>query len=219
MGIARFEQRLEGAVEGFFSRVFRSGLRPVEMGRKLVREIDAHRTIGVRGRTIVPNLFEFTLHPSDHDQLADMANSLRRDLADAAREHARDEHYAFAGPVRVELATAESQRPGTFGLRSRFAEAPGGALPGSLVLPSGERVPLGEYVVSIGRNPESTIVLADPNASRNHAEIRPEAGGYLIVDLGSTNGTTVNDQPITEHLLDDGDVMTFGATVLRYESA
>ena len=219
MGITRFEQRLEGAVEGFFSRVFRSGLRPVEFGRKLVRDLDANRTVGVRGRTLVPNHFVFTMHPTDHEQLAEMSTGLRRDLADAAREHARDEGYAFAGPVEVELETDPEQRPGTFSLTSRFREGDGGAPPGSLVLPNGDRVPLGEYIVTIGRGPDSTIVLGDPNASRNHAEVRLESGGYIVADLGSTNGTQVNGVRVGEHLLDDGDTVTFGATSLRYESA
>ena len=72
MGIKGFEGRLERAVEGTFSRLFRSGLSPVEFGRKLVREMDAHRTVGVDGRTIVPNSFHFHIAPSDEEQLADL---------------------------------------------------------------------------------------------------------------------------------------------------
>ena len=71
MGIKGFEGRLERAVEGTFSRLFRSGLSPVEFGRKLVREMDAHRTVGVDGRTIVPNSFQFRIAASDEEQLAD----------------------------------------------------------------------------------------------------------------------------------------------------
>src|SRR5690242_4316304 len=107
MGIGSFEQRLERGVEGFFGRIFRSGLRPVELGRKLVRDMDDHRTVGVNGRTLVPNAFTFDLSKSDHDQLAELEAQLRKDLADAAREHARDEHYAFAGPVTVDLVVDE----------------------------------------------------------------------------------------------------------------
>ena len=51
---------------------------------------------------------------------------------------------------------------------------------GSLLLPTGERLPLGEAVVTFGRKPESTIQLADPNASRNHAEIRPHGNGWVL---------------------------------------
>ena len=63
MGIKGFEGRLERAVEGTFSRLFRSGLSPVEFGRKLVRDMDSHRTVGVDGRTLVPNSFVFRISP------------------------------------------------------------------------------------------------------------------------------------------------------------
>ena len=56
MGLQRFERRLERLVEGGFGKAFRSGLQPVEIGRRLVRELDAGRTLGVRG-TVVPNHF------------------------------------------------------------------------------------------------------------------------------------------------------------------
>lgn len=217
MGISRFEERLERGVEGFFGRVFRSGLRPVELGRKLVREMDAKRTVGVNGRTLAPNSFRFTLSESDFDQLADMENQLRRDLADAAREHARDERYAFAGPVEIEFRTDEKLRAGMFRLQSRYREADGPV--GTLVLPTGDRVPLGEYVVSIGRSPDATIVLGDPNVSRRHAEVRPSGDGFVVADLASTNGTRVNGARINEHLLQDGDTITFGNTTIIFEAS
>src|ERR1700753_4292655 len=144
MGISGFGDRLERGVEVFFGRMFRSGLRPVELGRKLVREMDNKRTVGVNGRTMTPNSFRFTLSEADGEQLADMVNQLRRDLADAAREHARDEHYAFAGPVDVEIVVSDKVKPGLFRLQSRYRESEGGAPACSLILPTGDRVPLGE---------------------------------------------------------------------------
>ena len=106
MGIKGFEQSLENMVEGVFARVFRSGLRPIELGRRLVREMDDHRSIDVRGRTIVPNAFTISLSQDDLDRFAEIGDSLARELCDAAREHAHDEGYAFMGPVTVELAAA-----------------------------------------------------------------------------------------------------------------
>jgi len=219
MGISGFEQRLERGIEGFFGRVFRSGLRPVELGRKLVREMDDHRTIGVSGRALMPNSFRFTLSPADHEQLAEMVNHLRRDLADAAREHARDEHASFAGPVDVEIVVSDRVRAGLFRLQSRYKEAEGGMAAGSLLLPTGDRVPLGEYVVTIGRAPDAVIVLGDTNVSRRHAEIRPQGDGFVVVDVGSTNGTRVNGTRITEHVLVDRDEVVFGNTVTYFEAS
>lgn len=219
MGISGFEQRLERGIEGFFGRVFRSGLRPVELGRRLVREMDDKRSVGVNGKPLVPNSFRISLAQADYDQVADMANQLRRDLADAAREHARDEHCAFAGPVEVEIVVSEQVRAGSFRVQSRYKEAEGGAGAGSLVLPTGDRVPLGEYVVTIGRATDATIVLGDPNVSRRHAEIRPQGDGFVVVDLASTNGTKVNGARIAEHPLRDGDEVIFGNTVVYFEAS
>ena len=64
--------------------------------------------------------------------------------------------------------------------------------------------------------PECTITLHDANVSRNHAEVRPSDSGYVLVDLGSTNGTKVNGQRVTERELHDGDTITFGATTLTF---
>ncbi len=162
MGLKQFERRLERMVEGVFSGLFKSGLRPVELGRRLVREMDDERTVDVRGRTVVPNHFTVELSSSDHEAFVDIADTLARELADAAREHAHDEGYAFLGPVEVELVLTDGMRTGTFTITGRMKQGEGGAGAGSLVLPTGDRVPLGESVLTIGRLPESNIVLADP---------------------------------------------------------
>jgi len=219
MGIKGFEGRLERAVEGTFSRLFRSGLSPVEFGRKLVREMDGNRTVGVDGRTLVPNHFAFRVATSDHDQLFDLLGTLRRELADAAREHARDERYGFVGPIEVTIDEDPSIRGGVLVLDARFAEGEGGLPPGALLLPTGDRVPLGEYIVSVGRQNDCTIVLGDPNVSRHHAEVRPSGEGFVVVDLGSTNGTKVNGARVAEQQLHDGDEVAFGNTVMHFQAS
>ncbi len=219
MGMKGFERRLERAVEGVFARAFKSGLRPVEVGRRLVREMDDERTVDVRGRTVVPNHFAIELAPTDHESFAEIADTLARELADAAREHARDEGYAFLGPVDVELVVTDAMRTGAFQLTGTYRQGQGGAGAGSLVLPTGERVPLSETILTVGRNPESNIVLADPNVSRNHAELQPRGSGYIVIDLGSTNGTRVNGVRIGEQQLEDGDEIAFGNTRMRFEAS
>lgn len=219
MGLKGFERRIERAVEGVFGTVFKGGLRPVELGRRLIREMDDERTVDVRGRPTVPNHFTVELSPADEEQFADIAGALVKELADAAREHARDEGYHFPGPVEVELVVNETLRAGAFQITGRMRQGAGGAGAGSLLLPTGDRVPLGEHIVAIGRVPESTIVLADPNVSRHHAEIRPRGSGYVVVDVGSTNGTRVNGVRISEHELADGDELQFGNTRMHFEAS
>lgn len=206
-------------VEGTFARIFRSGIRPVELGRRLVREMDDNRSVDVRGRTVVPNQFSVELSEADSERFAEVASSLERELAEAAREHARDEGYVFMGPVSVHLEMSDKQRTGAFQITGRMREGTGGVGAGSLVLPTGERLALGEAVVTIGRRPESTIQLGDPNVSRNHAEIRPHGNSWIVVDLGSTNGTRVNGTRITSQELDDGDEVVFGNTPMHFEAS
>ena len=219
MGLKGFERRLEHAVEGVFSRVFKSGVRPIEIGRRLTREMDDQRTVDVRGRTVAPNSFTVAISPDDHDAFVDIADTLARELCDAAREHARDEGYAFLGPVETELVVEPTQRTGTFSIDARFREGPGGSGAGSLLLPSGERYVLREHAVVIGRLPECDITLVDPNVSRRHAEIRPRGDGFALVDLGSTNGSRVNGVRTTERELRDGDELGFGNIRLTFQAS
>jgi hypothetical protein len=219
VGLKGFERRLEHAVEGVFSRVFKSGVRPIEIGRRLTREMDDHRSVDVRGRVVTPNSFTVRISDDDHDAFVDIADTLCRELSDAAREHARDEGYAFLGPVEVELAVDPEQRTGTFGIEARFREGPGGTGAGSLMLPTGERYVLREGTVSVGRLPECDITVVDPNVSRRHAEIQPRGDGFVIVDLGSTNGTRVNGVRVTERELRDGDELGFGNVRLTFQAS
>ena len=203
-------------VEGTFSRMFRSGLRPVEVGRRLTREMDASRSVDVSGRVVVPNDFTLRLSPGDHERFVQMEQALVLELCEAAREHARDEAYGFVGPVRVELSPWEKLRTGTFQIEAKMAEGSGGVGAGSLLLPTNQRIGLGEQPVVIGRAPECNIQLGDTNVSRRHAEIRPRGTGYAIVDLGSTNGVRVHCLRVAEQVLSDGDDVLIGTTRMLF---
>lgn len=219
MGLQGFERKLENMVEGAFSRVFRSGLRPIELGRRLTREMDTGRSVDVRGRTVVPNAFSIRIGAEDHAQFADISDTLCRELCDAAREHAHDEGYAFLGPVSVELVADPRMRTGTFAMDARMKEGPAGTGAGSLLLPTNERYPLAEHSIALGRSQECDITLLDTNVSRRHAEIRPRGDGFVVVDLGSTNGTRVNGVPVSERELRDGDEITLGNTRLVFQAS
>jgi hypothetical protein len=218
MGLQQFEQRLERLVEGAFAKAFRSGLQPVELARRLTREMDLHRTVGVHG-LITPNHFRVALSSSDSERFQSFADALIRELADAVREHARDEGYSFLGPVEVELETDARQGQGEFLVAGEIVEGPGGRPAGALVLSDGSRIPLGEETVTIGRLPDCEVALSDTNVSRRHAEIHLRDDHYVLVDLGSTNGTKVNGAGVKERVLGDGDEITLGKTQLRFEAS
>ena len=220
MGLQSFEHGLERMVEGVFSRGSRSSIRPVELGRRLLREIDDHRSVDVKGRRIVPNAFTITLSAKDHAGFADIEEALIGELAETAREYARSEGYHFMGAVSVDLVVDNSLKAGRFTVASRMKETGGVAGVGSLVLPSGERITLGKETVSIGRLHDCTIPLTDGNVSRRHCEVRPSSRGYVVADLGSTNGTKVNGLRIQgEQALADGDIVSVGSTHLRFEAS
>ena len=218
MGLREVEQRLERLVEGAFSKGLRGGLQPVEVGRRLTREMDLLRRVGVRG-LIAPNFFVVTLSAEDAERFRSFVDVLARELGDAAREHARTEGYAFVGPVEVEIHLDESLKAGRFTVEADVAEGPEGTPGGSLVLNDGTRVVLGAEPVVIGRLPECGVVLSDPNVSRRHAQVSRQGSEVIVTDLQSTNGTRVNGVPVRERPLNDGDEITVGTTSIRYEAS
>jgi hypothetical protein len=216
MGLQQFEERLERLVEGTLAKPFRNNLQPIEIGRRLTREMDLHRRVGVHG-LIAPNSFTVTLAPDDVDRFANFIDALSRELADAAREHARVEGYAFVGPVDVQVYEGTRLRPGRFVVTAEVVEGAEEGPSAELVLPDGTRVAIGEDPVVVGRLPECDVVLNDPNVSRRHAELRRSGEGVVVTDLGSTNGTRVNGVPVRERQLASGDEITVGSTSLVFE--
>jgi hypothetical protein len=217
MGLQRFERRLERLVEGGFGKAFRSGLQPVEIGRRLVREMDIGRTLGVRG-TVVPNDFTIRVSEADSQRFDGFRETLVNELSETAREHTRESKYHFVGPVAVALDVDPNARIGDLEIVASIIAGPTGAT-GALVLADGRRVQLGEDPVRIGRLPDCAVPLSDSQASRHHAEVRPTDHGFVVTDLDSLNGTKVNGVVIHEKDLEDGDVITIGETDIRYEES
>lgn len=219
MGMQGLEHRLERIVEGVFRRS-RNSIRPIELGRRLIREMDDHRSVDVKCDRIVPNEFVIYLSVEDHDGFADIEDALRTELVEACREYAREEEYHFLGPVSVELEVDDQLRPGRFGVVSGTRQTEPGKRPGTIVMPSGDRIPLDGDTHTIGRLSDCTIVVSDGNTSRHHARIGRSGSTFVISDLNSTNGTYVNgERLIADHRLSDGDIVTVGSVSLRFEAS
>src|SRR4051794_40628163 len=218
MGLQRFERRLERLVEGGFGKAFRSGLQPVEIGRRLVRELDTRRTLGVRG-TVVPNQFTVRLAEADMARFEGFHDALVSELSDTVRDSARESNYRFVGPVSVTLTTDPKAGVGDLEVEAAIVGGVEGKN-GALVLPDGSRIQLAEDPVRIGRLPDCAIALSDSQVSRHHAEVRIGENGFEVVDLGSLNGTTVNGAKVQgEQALADGDMIGVGETAIRYEES
>jgi hypothetical protein len=219
MGLHSLERHLERMVDGVFRRAFRTRVRPLELGRRLIREMDDGVTTTNNDRGIAPNRFVVRLHPDDLDELAPLRDALLSELAEAARDYAHSEGWSLPGPVEVDISPDATLRPGRFEIVASLHTPTAVTHAGALVLASGEQIVLEGQVVGIGRLPSCEVVVADPNASRRHAEVRPQGGGYVVVDLGSTNGTRVNGLLVVgDRLLADGDVIGVGTTTVRFEA-
>jgi hypothetical protein len=252
MGVARdIEQRLEGMVEGFFSRLFRSGLQPVEIGRRITREMGENKTVSVN-RIYAPNEFHVAIGAEDWERFSSMEAGLQREFTDLIIETAKENHWNLMGMPKIAFEEAGSLGKGQYRVDSSLTADPEANAPpvstrspnaddlsatGAISLGEAERLGLqsagakleviaggkiAEEIsitrtpVTIGRMSTNDVVLSDSNVSRKHAEIRREGGKWLLVDLGSTNGSTVNNKLAREHSLEDGDRMTFGTSELVF---
>ncbi len=218
MGMQSLERRLERMVEGVFSRRARNSLKPIELGRRIIRIMDDQRTLDVKGRRVVPNQFEIRLSPSDLAGFTDIQQVLRTELVEVIREYARDEGYYFMGPVQVTLTENPEAKPGRFDVEFQMHQGSLATATAALVGPTGERVPLHAQIAVIGRHADCEITLSDSNVSRRHAEIHRDNSGWILKDLGSTNGTAVNGTKITSpRYLSDGDVISVAGNHVRFE--
>ena len=118
------EQKIEGLFEGMFGRAFRTHVQPVELARKLAKEMDEHRTISV-SRVYVPNEYSVYLAPDDREQFTSYEGSLIGELQDYLVEHARRESYALLTPPRVLMKTDEDLSVGEFGIATRMVQPEG----------------------------------------------------------------------------------------------
>jgi hypothetical protein len=242
MAILRdFERRLEGIVEGSFAKIFRGGLQPVELAKRVLREMDAGKTVGVR-EVWAPNRFAFTISQVDHERFANAEGALAEELQQVCREHAIERSWGLLGAPEVTIEVDEALGKGRFRCDASIVEGPERLEPwklrpaatgsaaaavgephGPVVLafldgsgtPTGKLVRIQKPKVTIGRLPQCDVVVADPGASRHHAQIEQRDGAYVLSDLGSTNGTLVNDQPVATYRLQLGDRITIGETVIE----
>jgi hypothetical protein len=115
------EQKIEGLFEGIFGRAFRTNVQPVELARKLVKEMEDHRNVSV-SRIYVPNEYTVYLSSSDREQFTSYENSLRNELQDYLAEHARRESYVLLTPPTVLIETDDDLSIGEFGIATRMVQ-------------------------------------------------------------------------------------------------
>jgi pSer/pThr/pTyr-binding forkhead associated (FHA) protein/subtilisin family serine protease len=192
----------------------------------LIQPVDLGRLTAIGEAPIPLRAGTITLgRGSENDVVLSSPNVSRRHAQIACKdgrcgvEDLGSSNGTFVDGERVSRATL---RPGC---RLRLGDvvlaydAPDRRQQGTWLEIGGQRYPVPPAGVIVGRSSDSDIRLGDGLASRRHARIDRQEPGFVITDLGSTNGTFVNERPVRRQLLRDGDELRMGETRLRFRRA
>jgi FHA domain-containing protein len=244
--LASLERFFERLFEGQSARLFHTKLQPIQLQRRIERAMEAGR-VRDGDATAVPHRFAVHLAAGDLAALRDAHPTLAGDLADAALDFARSHHYRLADRPSVALVSDVSVEPGDVlvaagqepeHLNAAAVAAPAEGSPGQqtavFVVPTVDapKAQLREIrpdgttrtfsidgrPLTIGRAPDNGLVLFDGRVSRHHARLYGRRGALLLADLGSTNGSWVNDRRVEEMALGEGDRIRVGDTILVVET-
>ncbi|MEO7015207.1 MAG: DUF3662 and FHA domain-containing protein [Leifsonia sp.] len=211
MGILdNFERGLERAVNGVFAKTFRSGLQPVELISALRRELDTKAAVVTRDRILAPNRFVLRMSSSDYKRMRSMGDVLIDELVSFVQEHATAQHYQFAGGISVDLVEDTSIAEGMLRVDSENVKTSVAWTP--VLEIDGKRHPLTRPTTVIGRGSDADITVDDPGISRKHVQIVWDGHRAQVEDLGSTNGSHLNGQPVHKAILEPESVITIGRT-------
>lgn len=239
--LARFESFMENMVEGSVARLFRSPVQPAEIAKRLERAMETNQTISVR-RVIVPNVYRAFLNPQDLAAFEPIRVEMEREMATYLADLAQERSFTMLEHPRVSLSadmgvprrgiqvlaetSSSNSSPDADSHTQIFQPAPAPAPQAQararllLAAQSGTHViPLESTLLTIGRGLNNDIILEDTRVSRHHAQLRYRARRFWIADLGSTNGTFVNDQQVADQALRDGDVISLGGLELTFKEA
>jgi hypothetical protein len=124
MGVLRsLETKLEGLVEGVFNRAFRARVQPVELARRLAKEMDSYKTVSV-SRTYVPNEYIVFLSREDRREFENYEQALQDELSQHLLEHAAREGLSLLTRPQVRFETDQRLRMGEFGIQPRLVKPP-----------------------------------------------------------------------------------------------
>jgi hypothetical protein len=224
----RMEQACAAFIERTFAKTFPSDLEPTQIARKLLATMEA-RTRGDEGHHWAPGSYIVYVNPGDYARLAGHQEYLEREWAELLRDLAARVGIRFLdGQPNVQMLPREAVPAGAVDVEP--VEEATVAIDKAHLTRRGSRYHLrmlkgvpayGVYSVEgrarIGRSEENDVFLVDPSVSRAHAVVEIDGTDPVVRDLGSTNGTYVNGERVEARLLRDGDELTFGNTLMRFE--
>lgn len=245
MSILSGTHDFERYIEGLFKDRLRGRVSPVDIARRLYREMKETRRVSVL-RIYVPSCFEVSLNPADLDALGECLPHLGREMASYLQEKAGQHGYTMIATPHVSFLSDSRLTPGSVRVDASFKE---GIHPVREETDTGENTrrfqkitvscekgtrstlsivagPDREKTVSlngvplvIGRQSGCDLVLTDPSVSRRHASIQAWGEDYIVVDLQSTNGVYVGGSRTKRKVLTDGETITLGNTVILFSSS
>ncbi len=239
--LSKFETLVEQLMERPFAGLPGASVQPVTMARQLETAMERNNRLGV-DVTYAPNAYSIELHPEDFDPYAEAASALSADLAVFATSRAEELGFSLLGPVSVEIVPtlqAERRRPrvhssfaGSEPAKATAAVERTQLIDLSTLTQVVDEQRLAELVfqrqgalvcfplranrVRIGRSLSSDLILDDDTVSRNHAEIRYSQNQFRLIDMNSTNGSTVNGQRVAQSFLENGDQLCLGSFQLEF---
>jgi hypothetical protein len=237
--LSRFEQLMENMVEGSVARLFKSRLEPAEIAKRLERAMESQQTISVR-RIIVPNIYRAFLNPDDFAVIQPFRGEIEREMATYLRELADERGFSMLEHPRVELAAdpavarrgiqvvaeTSSGQPDVSSTQvmssTQHYKVPSKGTGAMLLLdtPQGAHtIPLESTLLTVGRGLNNDVILEDARVSRHHAELRYKTRRFWVSDLGSTNGTFVNGERVTEQALRSGDTISLGGLEMVFRES
>ena len=225
--IGNVEKKIEGAVSAVFARAFRGDVQPVEITARLLKELDGEAQLLGHDKRLVPNSFVIGLSGQDYARLFPYSRTLTDEISGELRDYATQRGYVFSGPIAIHYEQKHDLPTGKFTVTSgAVAQVTPGQEPSTtqvrqaalVVEVNGVRHPLVPPGLIIGRGTEADLRINDPGVSRKHAQIIVTGTGdeqsIRIVDLGSTNGITVNGQKVREAVVLEGTRIDIGTTRL-----
>ncbi len=223
--LRRLENTLSDLVEGSFSRVFKSEVRPVELARKLAREMEEHKTQTL-SRTYAPNEYRVFLSPQDRDRFAETEQSLSAELSGYLLEHARRERLVLASRPIIHFETDRRLRLGEFGIQTSLVEHRDADFndpePAAAPIPvRGDYVPE-PIVPASGRTMVHSTAervaerLADARPPQRRSAVLQLGGKRLIVGEGTT---TLGRSRTSDVMVDDANVSRAHAEIRAHGSS
>jgi hypothetical protein len=226
------ESRLDKLVNGSFSKAFKAGIEPTELGAVLQQELDS-KARDVDGKLVVPNIFVIDLGTDDYTRLQAYLLPLGAELAKLAQDYAEEQRYSATSHMSVSFQHDPQLGTGIFRIKSGsgpvaepIAATDAPVMPVEMIVDSnpphltsvsGEKFFITQSVTKIGRGEQAEIQIDDSGISRLHCAIILGTE-TTIRDLGSTNGTVVDGRTVAETVILDGSIIKIGSTTLTYSS-